>query len=214
MVFWLVINLVGCCYVVAIVFWLVTNLVECCYVVAMVFWLAANLVGCFDVVAIVLWLVADLVGCCIVKYTRWPILEIGALHLTHPSAHTQQWTHTLWTRTRSSGQPLPGEQLGVQCLAQGHLSHGIEGGESAVHSQSPPSIPAGPEIWTCNLVTIIVKGLCYVVAMVSCMVARVLLCNCYCSSTVCLCDCYCGSRALLCGCYSVLVGYYGVLGGC
>ncbi len=27
----------------------------------------------------------------------WPILEIGALHLTHPSAHTQQWvvnTHT------------------------------------------------------------------------------------------------------------------------
>ncbi len=28
----------------------------------------------------------------------------------------------------------PGEQLGVQCLAQGHLSRGIEGGESAVHS--------------------------------------------------------------------------------
>ncbi len=30
----------------------------------------------------------------------WPILEIGALHLTHPSAHTQQWvvnTHTVNT---------------------------------------------------------------------------------------------------------------------
>ncbi len=24
------------------------------------------------------------------------------------------------------------EQLGVRCLAQGHLSHGIEGGESAI----------------------------------------------------------------------------------
>ncbi len=45
----------------------------------------------------------------------------------------------------------PGEQLGVRCLAQGHLSHGIEGGESTVHSQSPPSIPAGPEIQTHNL---------------------------------------------------------------
>ncbi len=29
----------------------------------------------------------------IVMYCQvwWPILEIGALHLTHPSAHTQQW---------------------------------------------------------------------------------------------------------------------------
>ncbi len=30
-----------------------------------------------------------------------------------------------------------GEQLGVRCLAQGHLSRGIEGGESAVHSLPP-----------------------------------------------------------------------------
>ncbi len=30
----------------------------------------------------------------------WPILGICPLHLTHPSAHSQQWTHT-W----SSGQP-------------------------------------------------------------------------------------------------------------
>ncbi len=29
------------------------------------------------------------------------------------------------------------------CLAQEHLSRGIEGGESAVHSLPPPTIPAG-----------------------------------------------------------------------
>ncbi len=44
----------------------------------------------------------------------------------------------------------PGEQLGVRCLAQGHLSCGIEGGESTVHSLPPPTIPAGPEIRTHN----------------------------------------------------------------
>ncbi len=68
----------------------------------------------------------------------WPILEIGALHLTHPSAHTQQRVVNMHP-----------EQWAA--IAQGHLSHGIEGGESAVHSQSPPSIPAGPKIWTHNL---------------------------------------------------------------
>ncbi len=76
----------------------------------------------------------------------WPIFEIGPLHLTHPSAHTQQWvvnTHTVNMHPEqwAAIAPAPGEQLGVRCL-----SHGIEGGESAVHSQSPPSIPAGPEI--------------------------------------------------------------------
>ncbi len=81
----------------------------------------------------------------------WPILEIGALHLNHPSAHTQQWvvnTHTVNTHPEqwAAIAPAPGEQLGVQCLTQGHLSRGIEGGESAVHSQSPPSIPAGARI--------------------------------------------------------------------
>ncbi len=39
-----------------------------------------------------------------------------------------------------------GEQLWVQCLAQGHLSRGIKGGESAVHSLPPPTIPAGPRL--------------------------------------------------------------------
>ncbi len=38
------------------------------------------------------------------------------------------------------------EQLGVRCLAQGHLSRGNEGGESAVHSLPPPIIPAGPRL--------------------------------------------------------------------
>ncbi len=71
----------------------------------------------------------------------WPILEIGPLHLTHPSAHThpEQW---------AAIASAPREQLGVRCLAQGR---GIEGGESAVYSQSPLSIPAGPEIRTHNL---------------------------------------------------------------
>ncbi len=45
----------------------------------------------------------------------------------------------------------PGEQLGIRCLAQGHLSRGIEGGESAGYSLPPPTIPAGPEIRTHNL---------------------------------------------------------------
>ncbi len=46
-----------------------------------------------------------------------------SLHLTHP-----KWTHT------RSHVTVPGEQLGVQCLAQGHLSRGIEGRESAGYS--------------------------------------------------------------------------------
>ncbi len=39
----------------------------------------------------------------------------------------------------------PGEQVGFRCLAQGHLSRGIEaieGGESAVQT----TIPAGPRL--------------------------------------------------------------------
>ncbi len=46
---------------------------------------------------------------------------------------------------------VPGEQLGVRCLAQGHLSRGIEGGESAAHSLPPPTIPARPETQTHDL---------------------------------------------------------------
>ncbi len=47
---------------------------------------------------------------------------------------------------------MPGEQLGVRCLAQGsHLSRGIEGGENAHYSLPPPTIPAGAEIRIQNL---------------------------------------------------------------
>ncbi len=65
----------------------------------------------------------------------WPILGICALHLTHPSEHTQQWTHTHtpWTHTRSSWQPMlrrPGSSWGFGALLKGLISsHGIEGGE-------------------------------------------------------------------------------------
>ncbi len=69
---------------------------------------------------------------------------------THSSEHTHTVnTHTPWTHTHPEQwaaiyAAAPGEQLGVRCLAQGHLSRGIEGGESAVHSLPPPTIPAGP----------------------------------------------------------------------
>ncbi len=67
------------------------------------------------------------------------------------SAHTQQWTHTHTVNTHPEQwaaiySAAPGEQLGVRCLAQGHLSRGIEGGESAGHSLPPPTIPAGPRL--------------------------------------------------------------------
>ncbi len=50
----------------------------------------------------------------------WPILEIGPLHLTHPSAHTQQWVVN--THTQSSGQPLlqrPGSNWVFGALLKG-----------------------------------------------------------------------------------------------
>ncbi len=40
------------------------------------------------------------------------------------NTHPEQWAAIY--------AAAPGEQLGVQCLAQGHLSRGIEGGESTV----------------------------------------------------------------------------------
>ncbi len=51
------------------------------------------------------------------------------------NTHLEHW---------AANAAAPGEQLEVQCLAQGHLSHGIEGGASAAHSLPPPTIPAGP----------------------------------------------------------------------
>ncbi len=56
------------------------------------------------------------------------------------NTHLEQWAAIY--------AAAPGE-LGVRCLAQGsHLSRGIEGGESAGHSLSTPTIPAGPETRT------------------------------------------------------------------
>ncbi len=56
---------------------------------------------------------------------------------THSSEHThtvnihpEQWAAILCCGARGA--------VGFRCLAQGHLSHGIEGGESAVHSLPPP----------------------------------------------------------------------------
>ncbi len=76
------------------------------------------------------------------KYIR-PILGICALHLTHPKCtHTQQWTqtHTMSTHPEQWAAfyaATPGEQLRVRCLAQGHISRGIEDGESAGYSFPP-----------------------------------------------------------------------------
>ncbi len=71
-----------------------------------------------------------------------PILGICALHLTHPKCtRTAVNTHT---HTHREHTP---EQLGDR--AQGHLSRGIEGGESAVHAlppPPPPTIPADPRL--------------------------------------------------------------------
>ncbi len=61
--------------------------------------------------------------------------------------HSSEHTHTVDTHPEQWAAifvAAPGEQLGVRCLAQGHLSRGIEGGESAEHSLPPPTIPAGP----------------------------------------------------------------------
>ncbi len=57
---------------------------------------------------------------------------------TAVNTHPEQWAAIY--------AAAPEEQLGVRCLAQGHLSRGIEGGESAVHSLPPPTIPATFEL--------------------------------------------------------------------
>ncbi len=66
------------------------------------------------------------------------------------SAHIQQWTHT-HPEQWAANAAAPGEQLGVRSLAQGHLSRGIEGGVSTVHSLPQPKILAGHETRTRNL---------------------------------------------------------------
>ncbi len=79
----------------------------------------------------------------------WPSMVTHTRNLcsasiqVHTHTHPEQW---------AANAAVPGEQLGVRCLAQGsHLSRGIEGGESAGYSLPPPTIPAGPETRTRDL---------------------------------------------------------------
>ncbi len=63
--------------------------------------------------------------------------------------YSSEHTHTMNTHPEQWAAiyaAAPGEQLGVRCLAQGHLSRGIEGEESAEHSLPQPTIPAGPRL--------------------------------------------------------------------
>ncbi len=72
----------------------------------------------------------------------WPILGIRAT-FNHPSAHTQQWTHT--HREHTPGAVSSHLCWGLlPCSRAPH--HGIEGGESAVNSLPPPTIPARPRL--------------------------------------------------------------------
>ncbi len=54
-------------------------------------------------------------------------------HTHTVNTHPEQWAAIY--------AAAPGEQLGVRCHAQGHLSRGIEGGENAGYSLPPPTIP-------------------------------------------------------------------------
>ncbi len=75
--------------------------------------------------------------------------------LIHPKCtHTAVNTHTVNTHLEQWAAiyaTVPGEQLGVRCLAQGHLSRGFEGGRERCTFTPPPTIPAGPETRTRNL---------------------------------------------------------------
>ncbi len=76
----------------------------------------------------------------------WPILGIRVLH-TALNTHTVNTHPEQWSAIYSAA---PGEQLGVWCLAQRHLSHDIKSAGVDIHSP-PPTIPAGPETRTHNL---------------------------------------------------------------
>ncbi len=76
--------------------------------------------------------------------------------VTHTRNSCSAFTHPEYTHTHTvNAHPeqwaaiyavVPEKRLGVRCLDQGHLSRGIEGGESAVHSLPPPTIPANPRL--------------------------------------------------------------------
>ncbi len=84
----------------------------------------------------------------ITSLTLYPLghnCPASSLHFTHPKCiyiYGAMGTHVT----------APGEQLGVRCLAQGYLSRGIEGGESAGCHFPKPTIPAGPRLEPANFV--------------------------------------------------------------
>ncbi len=69
----------------------------------------------------------------------------------NPSKCTHTHTVNTHPEQRAANAAVSGEQLGVRCLAQGHISRGNDGVESAVHSLPPPTITAGPETRTRDL---------------------------------------------------------------
>ncbi len=90
---------------------------------------------------------------------KWKWCDIRPSMVTHSlnscsafnpkCTHTAVNTHTVNTHSEQWAAiyaAAPGEQSGVRCLAQGHLSRGTEGGESAGHSLPTPTITAGPRL--------------------------------------------------------------------
>ncbi len=69
-------------------------------------------------------------------YSEFVLLPIQSAHTHTVNTHPEQWAAIY--------AAVPGEQLGVRCLAQGHLSRGIEGRERALYIHSPhlQSLPA------------------------------------------------------------------------
>ncbi len=64
----------------------------------------------------------------------------SAINPSKVHTHSSEHTHTVNTHPEQWAAiyaAAPGEQLGVQCLAQGHLSRDIEGGERALYIHSP-----------------------------------------------------------------------------
>ncbi len=76
-----------------------------------------------------------------VTHTRNLCSAFNPSKCTHTAVSSEQ-THTVNTHPEQWAAiyaAAPGEQLGVQCLAQGHLSRGIDGGERERCTFTPPT---------------------------------------------------------------------------